>query len=70
MNSDYLVKMINQIALNFGYVKEQEKIAALVAEHIQKFWDPRMKKELAEYVEQGGHGMSDMALVAAKEIYK
>jgi formate dehydrogenase subunit delta len=66
MNSDYLVNMINQIAKNFSYVDEKEKAAGLVAEHITKFWEPRMKQQLVACIEQGGHGMSDVSLMAAK----
>ncbi len=68
MNPEYLIKMINQIATNFSYAKDEEKIAELTAEHIQKFWDPRMKTSLADYVEQGGHGISPIALMAAKRV--
>ncbi|MBW3098374.1 formate dehydrogenase subunit delta [Pseudohoeflea sp. DP4N28-3] len=47
MRPDKLVYMANQIA---GFFKSQpvETAAAGVAEHINKFWEPRMRAQLAE----------------------
>lgn len=37
-----LIRMANQIALNFQAIGQDNAVAA-TAEHIWKFWDPRMK---------------------------
>ncbi len=37
-----LRRMADQIALNFAAIGEDKAVAA-TAEHIRKFWDPRMK---------------------------
>jgi formate dehydrogenase subunit delta len=42
MNVEKLVRMANQIALNFHAIGQDNAVAA-TAEHIGKFWDPRMK---------------------------
>ncbi len=42
MNVEKLVRMANQIALNFQAIGQDNAVAA-TAEHIWKFWDPRMK---------------------------
>jgi len=50
--SDYLAdleRMVNQIARNFATLPPSEAAAA-VAEHLQKFWDPAMRLDLAEAV--------------------
>tara|TARA_B110000483_G_scaffold18240_1_gene20140 strand:+ start:3400 stop:3624 length:225 start_codon:yes stop_codon:yes gene_type:complete len=59
MNSSQLVKMVNDIS-NF-FVSEEDKKEAIngVAGHITRFWDPRMRKEIIEYmINDGGEGLS------------
>ena len=59
MNSSQLVKMVNDIS-NF-FISEEDKNEAIngVAGHITRFWDPRMRKEIIEYmINDGGEGLS------------
>ncbi|MEZ5697055.1 MAG: formate dehydrogenase subunit delta [Sphingomonadaceae bacterium] len=42
MDDTKLTRMANQIAANFAAAGETQAVAA-TAEHITKFWDPRMK---------------------------
>ena len=42
-----LVRMINQIADFFDAYPEQEAVSG-VTEHLRKFWDPAMRRELLE----------------------
>jgi formate dehydrogenase subunit delta len=42
MDVPKLIRMANQIALNFQAIGQDNAVAA-TAEHIQKFWEPRMK---------------------------
>ncbi len=42
MDADRLIYMANQIARNFAVQGEDLAVAA-TADHIDKFWDPRMK---------------------------
>ena len=42
MKTEKLVRMANQIAGFFSH-EGPERGAASVADHLQKFWDPRMK---------------------------
>ena len=37
--------MINNIAAHFGYLRA-EQAATAVADHVKRFWDPRMKQRL------------------------
>lgn len=62
-NYDNLVKMANQISQFF---ETQPGAAAEVgiAEHIRKFWDPRMRAHIATYVQAGGQGLREPALRA------
>lgn len=55
---EHLVKMANQIALNFGERRDLDKAARLTGEHLQKFWTPAMRKSLLNYADSGGSGLS------------
>ena len=50
---DRLVMMANQIARNLA-IQGADKAPALTADHITRFWDPRMRRALVDYVAGGG----------------
>ena len=60
MNADNLVKMANQISLFFESQPGPDAPAG-VAEHLTKFWDPRMRKAIVEHARAGGEGLRDSA---------
>ena len=65
MSNQYrLVYMANQIARNFMTMGE-EKAAQAVADHIAKFWEPRMRAQIFALHEKGAE---TFAPVAAKAI--
>ena len=53
--ADNLVRMLNQIAVNLAY--EPDPVAA-VANHVELFWDPRMKRLIRAH---GDGGLSETA---------
>lgn len=67
MSHDKLVYMANQIATFFKSQPAHEA-AAGVANHINKFWEPRMRRQLFEKIDAGNSGLSDLVLEAAKTI--
>jgi formate dehydrogenase subunit delta len=56
MSPDRLVYMANQIGKFFAS-QGAEKAAAGTAEHIKKFWDPRMRAAILAHVQAGGVGL-------------
>jgi formate dehydrogenase subunit delta len=48
-----LVMMANQIARNVPVRGEEEAIAA-TADHIRRFWEPRMRAAIVAYLDGGG----------------
>ena len=64
---DKLLRMANQIATFFDSQPEAER-AQGVATHINKFWEPRMRRQLFEHIDAGGAGLSPLVLEAAKRI--
>jgi formate dehydrogenase subunit delta len=63
---DKLVYMANQIG---AFFKSQgaEAAPAKIAEHIAKFWDPRMRKAIIAYIDAGGGAGLDPAARQAVE---
>ncbi len=60
--------MANQIGKFFAH-QDEEKAIAVIADHLEKFWDPRMRKAILGYVEEGGIGL-DLAVLKAIEMLK
>jgi len=67
MKAERLVHMANQIADFFGSYPHEQAVAG-VADHLHKFWDPRMRKQIIEYVGSDGAGLRDIALAAVKQL--
>ena len=62
-----LVYMANQIATFFETMRHEEAVAG-VAYHINKFWEPRMRRHFFEIVERGGEGLKPLVLEAAAQV--
>jgi formate dehydrogenase subunit delta len=65
MDIDKLVKMANQIAANSDYGPDKEKVAAVVADHLTRFWTPAMRVAIIE-----GHrkNLVELTPVAARAV--
>ena len=59
MKPDNLVHMANQIGKFFQYQRKDEIVPG-IAGHIKKFWDPRMRTAIFDYVDQGGDGLDPL----------
>jgi formate dehydrogenase subunit delta len=68
MEEENMVHMANQIALFFASYPKEEAVAG-VTDHLQKFWEPRMRKQITEYVAEGGAGLNDLAIEAVKRLH-
>ena len=53
---DRLVYMANQIG-KFFQSQGRDKAVPGVADHIRKFWDPRMRKQIYAHLAAGGAGL-------------
>jgi formate dehydrogenase subunit delta len=61
------IRMINQIVAHFGYLPD-DQAAAAVADHIRKFWDPRMKRRLFGLIYADASGLTPVAMAAASRL--
>ena len=61
MNIERLVTMANDIAAFFAADPDRDAAAEQVAVHLKKFWEPRMRREIRRFLDQGGSGLSPIA---------
>jgi formate dehydrogenase subunit delta len=54
MNNDNLVKMANQISRFFEVWTDREAARGEVADHLVRFWDPRMRAALCAHLASRG----------------
>jgi formate dehydrogenase subunit delta len=67
MKPEMLVRMANQMADFFAAQAHDEAVAG-VEDHILKFWDPRMRRDLAAHLAAGGAGLKPIAREAAERV--
>ena len=60
--------MANDISNFFGADPDKAAAAEQVANHLKKFWEPRMRAEIRAYVSKGGEGLSSIAIQAVKKL--
>lgn len=56
MQIETLVKMANQIGAFFEAMPDHAEAVHGVADHLRKFWEPRMRRELLAHVDTHGGG--------------
>ncbi|MDZ7601542.1 MAG: formate dehydrogenase subunit delta [Hoeflea sp.] len=67
MSPDKLRYQANQIATFFASQPEAEQVEG-VADHINKFWDPRMRAQLFEITDDSIEGFKPMVVKALGRI--
>jgi formate dehydrogenase subunit delta len=62
MNIDLLIKMTNEIGEFFAGTAEAPEAARAVANHLKRYWEPRMRAQMITYFEQrDGAGLTELA---------
>ncbi len=61
MDVERLVTMANDIGNYFASEPDRDAGIAGVANHLVKFWDPRMRRQIVDHLASGGAGLSDIA---------
>ncbi len=70
MDTDNLIVMVNRIGAFFEAQPDRDEALAGIAEHVKKFWEPRMRRQiLAVLGTDAGAGLSDI-VVAALTTYR
>lgn len=63
-----LIHMAQQIADNNSFTPDNTVVAAKVADHIQRFWDPRMKQQIIDFAKSDAADMSEVVALAVSQI--
>jgi formate dehydrogenase subunit delta len=62
MNIDLLIKMTNEIGEFFAGTTDADAAARDVANHLRRYWEPRMRAQMLKYYEERqGAGLTDLA---------
>lgn len=64
---DTLIRMANQIGKFFAPQGEARAIAG-ISDHVRKFWEPRMKKQIFAHLDAGGAGLDPLTLKALEKL--
>ncbi|MCM2293385.1 formate dehydrogenase subunit delta [Allorhizobium sp. BGMRC 0089] len=62
-----LVRMANQIAGFFRSQPEETQVEG-IANHINKFWEPRMRRQFFAMIEEGHDGFDPLVILAADKV--
>jgi len=57
------IRLINDIVVHFDYLPTEQAVAE-VANHVSRFWDPRMKRRLFELVDSETKDFEPVAVAA------
>ncbi len=68
MSADHLVQMTNDIAAFFGGEPKRADAVAAIASHLQRFWDPRMRRKILAHLQSGGAGLDDLSREAVASL--
>jgi formate dehydrogenase subunit delta len=68
MNVERMVEMVNDIANFFASEPDHSVAIAGVANHLKRYWEPRMRKQIVEHLATGGHGLSDLGREGVQEL--
>ena len=60
MRIERLIAMANDIGAFFNADPNKDEAARNVANHLKRFWEPRMRREIVAHYRDGGAGLDDL----------
>ena len=63
-----LVRMAEQITANLAYTDDLDVVSTRVADHLNRFWDPRMRQALLECGGQEANSLSPALRMALPQL--
>jgi formate dehydrogenase subunit delta len=69
MSPDKLVYMANQIGKFFASQRADQAVPG-ITDHLQKYWDPRMRATILEHLANGGQGLDPLVREAVAQLGK
>jgi formate dehydrogenase subunit delta len=67
METRDMVRMANQIGTFFKSYDEKDALEG-IADHISKFWEPRMRRDFFAHIDKGGEGLDALVQKAASGV--
>jgi formate dehydrogenase subunit delta len=61
MNAESLVRMANDIAAFFASEPDRAVAVDAIANHLRRYWAPRMRRQIRAHVDAGAEGLGDLA---------
>lgn len=63
-STDRLVQMANDIAIYYRSEPDRELAIDGMAQHLVRFWEPRMRQRIRAHVANGAENLSELAVEA------
>ena len=70
MNNDNLIRMVNRIGSFFQAMPNRDEAMNDIAQHVRRFWEPRMRKQLFEHIDQHHAEGIDAIVVDALKVHR
>jgi formate dehydrogenase subunit delta len=68
MNTEHLIQMANSIGDFFAAMPDADEARADLAGHIERFWEPRMRRGILEHIDRAhGAGLNEIVVQALQE---
>jgi len=68
VNVEHLVTMANQIGAFFVSQSDREGAINAIADHLRRFWEPRMRQAICRHVAAGGQGLREEVAEAVRRL--
>lgn len=68
MDNNNLIKMANNIGEFFKSEPDRETAIKGIEQHLNNFWEPRMRREIISYQQKGGSDLLDIVGEAVKRL--
>ena len=68
MASDRLIQMANQIG-SFFVTQPRVSAPEAIADHLRRFWDPRMRDAIRQHLDRGGAGLDPAVREAVRLLW-
>ena len=68
MSVESLVRMANDIGNFFASEPDRASAIAGIANHVRRYWEPRMRRQIYAHLDAGGEGLSDLARAAIRQL--
>ena len=68
MNNDNLIRMVNSIGAFFVAMPDREEALRDIAQHVRRFWAPRMREQLFAHLDaRNGEGIDALVVTALRQ---